>query len=153
MAGVHPFTDTQDSHPGGTQHPQAVTMDSLSSPNSTDFIYKGANKHHWAKLHSKIKQRLMAENISYIDDEEEVARISMPPPPAIHLALPSHPKTRKRDRDNRNSSTSPERRRRTSSKNTETTSPKTTRRVLQHTTSSFRNPSSPPTYPLWSPYT
>jgi hypothetical protein len=31
----------------------------------------------------------MAENISYIDDEEEVARISMPPPPAIHLALPA----------------------------------------------------------------
>ena len=61
----------------------------LSSPNSNDFIYKGANKHHWAKLQSKIKQRLMAENISYIDDEEEVARRSMPPPPSLYLAPPA----------------------------------------------------------------
>jgi len=60
-----------------------------SSLNSNDFIYKGANKHHWAKLQSKIKQRLMVENISYIDDEEEVARRSMPPPPAIYLAPPA----------------------------------------------------------------
>jgi hypothetical protein len=60
-----------------------------SSLNSNEFIYKGANKHHWAKLQSKIKQRLMAENISYIDDEEEVARRSMPPPPAIYLAPPA----------------------------------------------------------------
>jgi hypothetical protein len=53
---------------------------SSSSSNIAEFIYKGANKHHWAKLQSKIKQRLiMAENISYIDDEEEVARRSMPP--------------------------------------------------------------------------
>ena len=56
----------------------------LSSSNIPDFVYKGANKHHWAKLQSKIKQRLMAENISYIDDEEEVARRSMPPPPAVY---------------------------------------------------------------------
>jgi hypothetical protein len=46
----------------------------LSSSNIPDFVYKGVNKHHWAKLQSKIKQRLMAENISYIDDEEEERR-------------------------------------------------------------------------------
>jgi hypothetical protein len=61
----------------------------LSSSNIPDFVYKGANKHHWAKLQSKIKQRLMAENISYIDDEEEVARRSMPPPPAVYLSPPA----------------------------------------------------------------
>ena len=61
----------------------------LSASNIADFIYKGANKHHWAKLQSKIKQRLMAENISYIDDEEEVARRSMPPPPAVYLSPPA----------------------------------------------------------------
>ena len=61
----------------------------LSASNIQDFVYKGANKHHWAKLQSKIKQRLMAENISYIDDEEEVARRSMPPPPALYLSPPA----------------------------------------------------------------
>ena len=61
----------------------------LSASNIADFVYKGANKHHWAKLQSKIKQRLMAENISYIDDEEEVIRRSMPPPPAVYLSPPA----------------------------------------------------------------
>jgi hypothetical protein len=61
----------------------------LSASNIADFVYKGANKHHWAKLQSKIKQRLMAENISYIDDEEEVIRRSMPPPPAAYLSPPA----------------------------------------------------------------
>jgi hypothetical protein len=64
----------------------AISNHGPSSLNSNDFIYKGANKHHWAKLQSKIKQRLMAENISYIDDEEKVARRSMPPPPAINIS-------------------------------------------------------------------
>ena len=57
MAGVHPFTDTQE-------------------------------RSQQAPLQSKIKQRLMAENILYIDDEE-VSRRSMPPPPALYLAPPA----------------------------------------------------------------
>jgi hypothetical protein len=61
----------------------------LSASNIPDFVYKRANKHHWAKLQSKIKQRLMAENISYIDDEEEVARRSMAPPLAVYLSPPA----------------------------------------------------------------
>ena len=60
-----------------------------SSSSHADFIYKEANKHHWAKLQSKIKQRLMAENISYIEDEEEMTRRSIPPPPAIFMAPPA----------------------------------------------------------------
>ena len=68
-----------------------ASQNAASSPSSNivEFIYKRANKHHWAKLQSKIKQRLMAENISYIDDEEEVARRSMPPPPALYLSPPA----------------------------------------------------------------
>ena len=55
------------------RHSNFASQNAASSPSSNivEFIYKGANKHHWAKLQSKIKQRLMAENISYIDDEEE----------------------------------------------------------------------------------
>jgi hypothetical protein len=60
-----------------------------SSSSSSDFIYKEANKHHWAKLQSKIRQRLMAEHISYIDDDEEMARRRVPPPPATFLAPPA----------------------------------------------------------------
>ncbi len=60
-----------------------------SSSSNADFIYKEANKHHWGKLQSKIKQRLMTENISYIEDEEEMTRRSMPAPPAVFLAPPA----------------------------------------------------------------
>ena len=61
----------------------------LSSSNAADFIYRGANKHHWAKLQSKIKRSLMHDNISYIENEVEIARISMPPPPAAFLTPPA----------------------------------------------------------------
>ena len=73
------------------RHSKFASQNASSSPSSNivEFIYKGANKHHWAKLQSKIKQRLMTENISYIDDEEEVARRSMPPPPAVYLSPPA----------------------------------------------------------------
>ena len=57
-----------------------------SSSSHADFIYK---EHHWAKVQSKIKQRLMAENISYIKDEEEMTRRSIPPPPATFIAPPA----------------------------------------------------------------
>ena len=73
---------------------------SNSASSSTDFIYKGANKHHWAKLQSKIQQKLMHENISYIEDEVEVARRSVPPPPAIFLAAPAFLETAQ-DREER----------------------------------------------------
>ena len=62
----------------------------ISSSSSNDFIYKETCKHHqWAKLQSKVKQRLMSENISYIEDDEEVARRSIPPPPVAFLAPPA----------------------------------------------------------------
>ena len=66
-----------------------TSSNSNSASSSTDFIYKGTNKQHWAKLQSKIEQRLMHENISYIEDEAEVARRSVPPPPTIFLAPPA----------------------------------------------------------------
>jgi hypothetical protein len=44
---------------------------------------------HWAKLQSKIKQRLMAENISYIEDEEEMSKRSIPTPPSMFIAPPA----------------------------------------------------------------
>ena len=69
--------------------PIATTTNHHHASNHADFIYKEANKHHWAKLQSKIKQRLMAENISYIEDEEEMTRRSIPPPPAIFIAPPA----------------------------------------------------------------
>ena len=53
---------------------------SSSSSHHADCIYKEANKHHWAKLQSKIKQRLMAENISYIQDKEEAPAMFIAPP-------------------------------------------------------------------------
>ncbi len=72
---------------------------SSSSPNNSNFknsslsnsyfIYKEANKHHWPKLQSKIRQRLMAEHISYTDDDEEMTRRRIPPPPATFLAPPA----------------------------------------------------------------
>ena len=44
---------------------------------------------HWAKLQIKIKQRIMAENISYIEDEEEMSRRSIPTPPSMFIAPPA----------------------------------------------------------------
>ena len=61
----------------------------ISSSSSNDFTYKETNKHQWAKLQSKVKHRLMSENISYIEDDEEVARRSIPPPPVAFLAPPA----------------------------------------------------------------
>ncbi len=74
-----------------TQPSSSSNSDNYKSSSSShaDFIYKEANKHHWAKLQSKIKQRLMAENISYIEDEEEMTRRSIPPPPATFIASPA----------------------------------------------------------------
>jgi hypothetical protein len=54
----------------------------LASQTSSS-IYKEANKQHWAKLQNQIKQRQMTENISYIEDEEEMTRRSIPLPPAM----------------------------------------------------------------------
>jgi hypothetical protein len=52
-------------------------------------MYKETNKHQSAKLQSKVKQRFMSENISYIEDDEEVARRSILPPPVAFLAPPA----------------------------------------------------------------
>ena len=118
----------------------------LSSSNAADFIYRGSNKHHWAKLQSKIKQRLMHDNISYIEDEVEIARRSMPPPPAEFLAPPAFletAQTRRSFYDNRNSSTKTERENRTNTKPTRTTSQRTSRRASQHTSHFCKDPSLP----------
>ena len=61
----------------------------ISSSSTNDFIYKETYKHQWAKLQSKVKQRLMSENNSYIEDDEEVAWRSIPPPPVAFLAPPA----------------------------------------------------------------
>jgi hypothetical protein len=45
----------------------------ISSFSSNEFTYKETSKHQWAKVQSKVKQRLMSENIPYIEDDEEVA--------------------------------------------------------------------------------
>lgn len=83
-----------------SQRGTTSSTNSNSASSNADFIYKGANKHHWAKLQSKIKQKLMHENISYIEDEAEVARRSVPPPPAIFLAPPAFLETAQ-DREER----------------------------------------------------
>ena len=90
-----PYANSRDS--SSSRQSRYASRSAASSPNSSNFknssgdsfIYKESNKHHWAKLQSKIKQRLMAENISYIEDEEEMARRSIPPPPAEFLAPPA----------------------------------------------------------------
>ena len=91
-----PYANSRDS---SSSRQSRYASTSASSPNSSNFknssgdsfIYNESNKHHyWAKLQSKIKQRLMAEkNISYIEDEEEMARRSIPPPPAAFLTPPA----------------------------------------------------------------
>jgi len=75
-----------------SRHPSqrgTTSTNSNSTSSAAAFIYKGANKHHWAKLQNKIQQKLMHENILYIEDEAEVARRSVPPPPAVFLAPPA----------------------------------------------------------------
>ncbi len=58
---------------------------------SNDFIYRGTTDKNtkWAKLCSKIKQKLMSMNIAYIEDAKEMARRSMPPPAAVNLPVPA----------------------------------------------------------------
>ena len=144
MAGVHPSTDTQDSHPRGTRHPQVVIMDpprstrttsSIKGPTSItgrNFRARSSRDSWWKIYHTSMTKKKSPEEVCLLPQQYILH----------HQHSSSHPKTRKRDRDNRNSSTSPERRRRTSLKNTETISPRTTRRALQRTTSSFQNQSS-----------
>jgi hypothetical protein len=55
MADIHRRANNQDM--GSSNH-------RTSSLSNADFINKEASKHHWTKLQSKIKQRLMTENIS-----------------------------------------------------------------------------------------
>ena len=110
-----------------------------SSSSSSDFIYKEANKHQWAKLQSKIRQRLMAEHISYIDDDEEMARRRFPPPPATFLAPPAFLETAadKEDRQRQQKLIDEEAR-----NNTGTCSQRISPRESQRTTNSYRSPSS-----------
>ena len=54
---------------------------SISSNPEEQFQYKGSNKQQWAKLQNKIKQKMMAQNIWYLEDKDEVARRSTLAPP------------------------------------------------------------------------
>ena len=142
-----PYANSRDS---SSSRQSRYASRSASSPNNSSnfknssgdsFIYKESNKHHWAKLQSKINQRLMvAENISYSEDEEEMARRSIPPPPAAFLAPPAFLET-PQDKEERRR-TRQERREKTNSKNTETSSPRISLKVFQHTMPFCRSPSS-----------
>ena len=68
-----------------SQHRQSNSprtgFSSTSSNSEEQFQYKGSNKQQWAKLQNKIKQKMMAQNIWYLEDKDEVARRSTPAPP------------------------------------------------------------------------
>jgi len=68
-----------------------------SSPD--EFQYKGSNKQQWAKLQNKIKQRMMSQNIWYLEDKVEMARRCNPPPPVATIPpLPGETIEQKEDR-------------------------------------------------------
>ena len=58
------------------------------SSSSEAFIYKGTNKNQWSTLMSKIKQKLMADNLSYLEDAAELRRRTLVPPPAPFIRPP-----------------------------------------------------------------
>ena len=58
------------------------------SSSSEAFIYKGTNKNQWSTLMSKIKQKLMADNLSYLEDAAELRRRTLVPPPALFIRPP-----------------------------------------------------------------
>jgi hypothetical protein len=61
-------------------------------------MHIGAEKQQWSKLIGLIEQKFMAKGIGYLDDEEEVASIKIPPPSPIFLEPPLHAED-PRDRD------------------------------------------------------
>ncbi len=58
------------------------------SSSSEAFIYKGTNKNQWSTLMFKIKQKLMADNLSYLEDAAELRRRTLVPPPALFIRPP-----------------------------------------------------------------
>jgi hypothetical protein len=58
------------------------------SSSSEAFIYKGTNKNQWSTLMPKIKQKLMADNLSYLEDAAELRRRTFVPPPALFIRPP-----------------------------------------------------------------
>ena len=84
-----PYANSRDSSSSRPTIKISPNSSNFKNSSGDSFIHKESNKHHWAKLQSKIKQRLMAENISYIEDEEDMARRSIPSPPAAFLAPPA----------------------------------------------------------------
>ena len=79
------------SRSGSSSNSNSSSTDAIS--HSDEFIYKGGNKQHWEKLQSKIKQRMMTQNIYYIEDEVEMARRTTPSPPSVFLPPPAFLKT------------------------------------------------------------
>ena len=74
---------------------------STSSNSEEQFQYKGSNKQQWAKLQNKIKQKMTAQSIWYLEDkdEDEVARRSTPAPPILTIPpLPSETPNQREDR-------------------------------------------------------
>jgi hypothetical protein len=86
-----------------SQHRQSNNLrtgfTSTSSNSEEIFQYKGSNKQQWTKLQNKIKQKMMAQNIWYLEDKDEVARRSTPAPPISTIPpLPSETPNQREDR-------------------------------------------------------
>jgi hypothetical protein len=81
-----------------SNHPR-TGFSSISSNPEEIFQYKGSNKQQWAKLQNKIKQKMMAQNIWYLEDKDEVGRRSTPAPPISTIPpLPSEKPNQREDR-------------------------------------------------------
>ena len=77
-----------------SNHPR-TRFSSISSNSEEIFQYKGSNKQQWAKLQNKIKQKMMEQNIWYLEDKDEVVRRSTPAPP---ISITSETPNQREDR-------------------------------------------------------
>ena len=53
-----------------------------ASSSSENFIYKGTSKNQWSTLMSK---KLMADNLSHLEDAAELRRRTLVPPPTLFI--------------------------------------------------------------------
>jgi hypothetical protein len=122
-----------------SNHPRLTGLSSISSNPEEIFQYKGSYKQQWAKLQNKIKQKMMSQNIWYLEDKDEVARRSTPAPPISTIPpLPSETPNQREDRLRLQKLYDDHRRKRESKfEDSKNSSPSTTERLLQYTITSY----------------